>query len=177
MEIYATLLLMTMLWYGYVKQIIKLVKQKNANGVSYQAFLLGALAGFSVFFQSEDVYIKFIYFVAALFCILLTYLIIHYQRKSNYKTSENYVSLSISAIFSFFGIYGVAQVIKLYHYKFKEPIMVDTTSYFVWGSGYLFGVFFFSKEPSVIAVSIISSILMFGIVCYVYIYNKRLNSP
>jgi len=135
------------------------------------------LAGLSVFFQAQDIYIKYIYFVAALFALLLTCLVIYYQRKTNYTTTENYTSLSIAGIFAFFGIYGVAQVIKLYRYKLNKTITVDTSSYSAWGSGYIFGVIFFSKEPSVIIVSIISSILMFGVVYYVYRYNNRLNKP
>lgn len=70
------LLLMAMLWFGYIKQIWKVYIAKNANGVSYQAFLLGALAGLSILLQTENPYLKAAYFGSTILALALTVLVI-----------------------------------------------------------------------------------------------------
>ena len=174
MDNFLIITLLILLWAGYVKQFITIYRGKNANGISYQAYLIGAVAGVSVYLQATNEYTQIGYLVSGIMAVILTITVLYYQRITNYQSTENYNSFTISGIAGLVGIYGIAQAIKLYKYNLKKKIMMDNISYLGWASASVVNALYFAEDGIVILVSLIGAAVMYLSVIYVYKYNNDL---
>jgi len=175
MDNFLIISLLVLLWFGYIKQFVTIYRAKNANGISYQAYLIGAIAGISVFLQADNEYTRIGYIVSGIMAVGLTITVLYYQKITNYVSTENYSSFLISGIAGIFGVYGVAQAIKLKKYNLDKKIMMDNISYIGWATASVVNALYFAEDTIVIVVSLLGALIMYLSVVYVYLYNKKLS--
>ena len=112
--------------YGYSHQLYLILKNKHAVGVSYQAYLMGAIAATSLIYNSETQMITMIYVVNLIFSISIFSLVFYYNHNDK---QENKKTFLFSGIFSLFGVYGMAQALKTYKNKAAKKMNVSFAIY------------------------------------------------
>jgi len=153
---------------SYSFQIIKINKNKNANGISYQSYLVGMIASFSLFMIATDNIIKYTSLVSFIMSLINLILILFYHNKTNYHNKiENKKTFLISLFFSFIGVFGVAQSIKTY--KYKGVSNVNIYSYSMW---FFIDIILILKSTNILTtISLFLSIIFYSYIIY---KNKKI---
>jgi len=112
--------------YGYSHQIYLILKNKQAIGVSYQAYLMGAIAATSLILNSENETVMVIYIVNLMFSLTIFSLVFYYNHKDK---QENFKTFLFSGLFSLFGVYGMSQAIKTFKNKTAKKMNVSLAIY------------------------------------------------
>lgn len=95
-------------------QILKLLKEKKADGVSYQAYLIGAVADAFIIFNSLSFEVQVLSLIHLILALITMSLIVYFQHKSKYQFKEKTMPFIFSSLCAFIMITGVSQALKTY---------------------------------------------------------------
>jgi hypothetical protein len=111
-------------------QMITLVKSKSAIGVSYQAYLIGAIADGFIIYNSYSFEVQIISAIHLVLALIVMAYTMYLQQKTNYKFKEKLRPFIISFLCSLIMITGVSQAYKSYQAKNKKT-NVSFLNYFL----------------------------------------------
>jgi hypothetical protein len=111
-------------------QLLTLYKHQSANGVSYQAYLIGVIADIFIIMNSYSLDVQIISAIHLVLAFITMVYIIHLQHKTNYKFKEKLAPFIFALSCSFIMITGVSQSIKSYQSKTRKS-HVSVRNYFL----------------------------------------------
>jgi len=101
-------------------QLITLHKAQSADGVSYQAYLIGVIADIFIIINSYSLEVQIISAIHLVLAFITMVYIVHLQIKTNYKFKERLLPFIISFFCSTIMITGVSQSIKTFQSNGKK---------------------------------------------------------
>lgn len=155
--------------YGFGSQIYKILKLKNAKGVSLNTYIVAILANLSILWFAIETEVKIIASLEIPLALLTTFLIYYYNHKNNIKTEEKEpkLYLIISIIFALGMIYGVSQALKSFTHK-GITHNVSATSYFIW---MIYSLLMIQMSSSFLVITA----MMISYIFYVYIIYRSID--
>lgn len=110
-------------------QLLTLYKAQSANGVSYQAYLIGVIADIIIILNSYSIEVQIISTIHLVLALANMVYIIYLQHKTKYQFKEKLPPFVFSFACSTIMITGVSQSIKTFSSKGRES-NVDFKNYF-----------------------------------------------
>ena len=96
-------------------QLLTLYRAQSANGVSYQAYLIGVIADIFIIYNSHSFDVQVISAIHLVLAFTTMVYIIHIQHKTKYKYKEKLPPFLFSFACSTIMITGVSQSIKTFN--------------------------------------------------------------
>lgn len=146
---------------AYLAQIHKMLKRKEAQGVSLDAYSLSCISLTVILFSSNDFLVQILTAIELTFVLISIYIIFIYQGKFN--VSKDFL---IAAFFSFLMIFSVAQVLKSMR---ENSSSVSIIAYLLWGG--LNGILIYLSNDIYIQIPLVITNIL-----YIYIIYKALKS-
>lgn len=110
-------------------QLRTLHKAQSANGVSYQAYLIGVIADILIIYNTYSFEVQIISAIHLVLAFTTMVYIIHLQHQTKYQFKEKIPTFIFSFFCSLLMITGVSQSIKTFQSK-NKPSNVSFKNYF-----------------------------------------------
>lgn len=149
-------------------QLLTLYRAQAANGVSYQAYLIGVIADIFIIYNSHSFDVQVISAIHLVLAFTTMVYILYLQHKTKYQFKEKIQPLVFSFACSTIMITGVSQSIKSFQSK-NKPSNVSFRNYFFQSINLLIMIYL-ENNPLVILPLVISLIL------HLYISLKTLKT-